>query len=469
MSTKEINEEEKIIFNSLLNFFKTNKNSSDVDKEVDGILEEAITRVFQLEMKKLNFKYNPYRDRLQNDVVMKIIDDPKKTLRGWQKRGKTLEYNGKIVYKKRPRVVYNKAKLFKGLDSDDEEKRLLSCKKMFKTIFHEIEHMIQHDLVEKCVSSKETLMYARDFALKNLMEKNFYKGKNYSEFAIEAAANLKAWGKYSMITGDYEPEIGWRKDVEIGKYFLGEYESDTITGERDKVAITLLDHFIDEENKTYYLDKYPALFKEYNPDGTRKNALQLLQNMVKEEKTIQNEKGITEEERSELLQDSQEMYYELIYYQLENISESKFVDFAKKMDEVGKSDLLMQMLQYMEKEEVMKTNIAHRMVHAKEYLNYKEDDKEKETEEELENKISKEYGIKKDTLLKWEKYRRTIEKNEIQEPKEELEETTSKPQNPYRKVNKITADDIAKCAEKENIEIKEINNLKREIAENERE
>ena len=112
MSIESINEEEKVIFKSLLNFFRTHKYD-EKNKEIDGVLEEAITRIFQLEMKKMGLKYEPGKDNFKNDVVMKIISNPKKTLRGYQRKGATLDFNGKIIARKRPRVVYNKANLYK--------------------------------------------------------------------------------------------------------------------------------------------------------------------------------------------------------------------------------------------------------------------------------------------------------------------------------------------------------------------
>ena len=416
MSRAEINEEEKIIFKSLLKFFETNKYS-DMDKEIDGILEEAISRVFQLEMENLNLKYNPDSNNFKNDIIMKIIDDSKKTIRGNEKSGKKIEFGEKVLYKKKSKIVYNKANLYINLSDEDSKVRLLACKRLFMTIFHEIEHLIQHRLVDQCISSKDTLMYARDFGLKELMRENFCKGKNYLNLSIEASARKKAYEKYMEVMGEYEPEIAFMRDIEEGILYFGEYESNIESGPRDITAIKLLNQIIYDQDRLDILEKYPALYKEYDEEGKRRNAFQLLYRMVKEEKILQEEKGKTKEEKEKLLGDSREMYYELIYIQLENISESDFLEFSKKMDELGKNDLINQMIQYMEKEENKRIRIANKMIYARKCLNYEI----KETAESMEEKIKKEYGVKKDLLLKSEIIRK-FENKSIKYEKQNLKE-----------------------------------------------
>ncbi len=407
MLRHNINEEEKSIFKSLIHFFETHK-FSDMDKEIDGILEETINVVFQLEMKRLNIRYNSDKAYFKNDVIMRIINDCKKNIRGSEKNGKKLEYDSKTIFRKRPRITYNKANLYTNLSDKDTKKRVLACKKIFITIFHEIEHMIQHKLVEQSVSSKNTLMCARDFALKELMGDYFYKGENYIFFAIEVLARKDALERYLEIMGEPEPEIEYMKDLEEGILCFGKYKYNLELAKRDKVAIKLLDKIIYEQDRLDILEKYPALYKEYTVEGKRKNAFQLIYNMVKEEKEIQSKEGISKEEKEMLLNDSREMYYELIYIQLEKISESDFLEFSRTLDELGMSNIFIQMIQYMEKEENRKTKIANKMIKACQYLNIDIN----KTTEGLEKRVRDEYGTKKELLQKLENMRNANRKEE---------------------------------------------------------
>ena len=87
----------------------------------------------------------------------------------------------------------------------------------------------------------------------------------------------------------------------------------------------LFDSTFAPENIKNLMKSLPILKKEYNPDGTRKNAIQLLEDSKIEYQRLQKmhkEGGITKEEYRELVDDCGQMYVELIYKSVERMVES---------------------------------------------------------------------------------------------------------------------------------------------------
>ena len=59
------------------------------------------------------------------------------------------------VYRKNtrpPSITYNIAHLYRGLQSPDVDKRLFTCKTLYQTVFHEIQHHRQELMTKTNVS-----------------------------------------------------------------------------------------------------------------------------------------------------------------------------------------------------------------------------------------------------------------------------------------------------------------------------
>lgn len=324
-----------------MNYFKNNQLNFSDTKLLEK-MQRSITRIFQVEIEELGYSYRPNRDDSQNTFGLAFINDSKKTFRGQCSNGGD-----------RPSITYNIAHLYNDLQSPDVDKRLLACKTLYKTVFHEIQHHRQYLMARTNVSSKDGITYARDFALSGYLEKDWYsrdrKTGNYDAYSIENNANEVGYRQYLETMGLSDKEITDVMNIEQGKFNIARYkanvnswdgqshyESDGLQ-ERDDVTTPILDDIICVRGRTEILKQYPILQKEYNLDGTKKSAIDLIQNMQKEmqELSQKQNQSLSKEDRDRLIRDGQEMYYELIYRQLEKSTPEQIIEIAKQ---IGKDE-----------------------------------------------------------------------------------------------------------------------------------
>ena len=147
--------------------------------------------------------------------------------------------------------------------------------------------------------------------------------------------------------GIVEDEFSYLRDIELGKFNIARYKADVNSWdgqehydskglqERDDVTIPILDNLICEKGKTELLQIYPILQKEYNLDGTKKTAVELIKNLQQEIQAISQNFNITDKEKDKLIKDGQEMYYELIYRQIEKSTPEQISEIAMQ---IGKNE-----------------------------------------------------------------------------------------------------------------------------------
>lgn len=215
-------------------------------------------------------------------------------------------------------------KLYKDLASDDKNVRLEACENIFIALFHEIQHYRQYMLTQSNVSNKNALLYAKEFTAKKILDNKFYSSKyeesNYYELSIENDAYYVGADKYSRIMNDDREDLLEEKEYFKAYFSESKFSVDTSTKdgkkhfkyeglqEKDDALTKILDESITAE----YIEKYPILQKEYNNDGTKKNATQLVNNLLNETNLINN-LAIENKKKEVLIKDTNEMYYELIY------------------------------------------------------------------------------------------------------------------------------------------------------------
>ena len=112
------------------------------------------------------------------------------------------------------------------------------------------------------------------------------------------------------------------------------YESNGLQ-ERDDVTVPILDDLISVRGKTEILREYPILQKEYNLDGTKKSAIDLIKNMKDEIQDISQNSELSNKEKEQLIKDGQEMYYELIYRRIEKGTPEQI---AELVTQIGKDE-----------------------------------------------------------------------------------------------------------------------------------
>lgn len=322
-----------------MNYFKNNQLDFN-DTKLLQKMQNSITRIFQVEIEELGYSYQPNRDDSQNTFGLEFINDSKETF-----RGQCHNSDGKSS------ITYNIARLYSDLQSPDVDKRLLACKTLYKTVFHEIQHHRQYLMARTNVSSKDGLTYARDFALSGYLEKDWYsrdkKTGNYDAYSIENNANEVGYRQYLETMGLSDKEITDLMNIEQGKFNIARYkanvnswdgqshyESDGLQ-ERDDVTVPILDDLICVRCRTEILKQYPILQKEYNLDGTKKSAIDLIKNMQKEIQDISQNQGFSNEDKAKLIRNGQEMYYELIYRQIEKSTPEQIAEIVKQ---IGKDE-----------------------------------------------------------------------------------------------------------------------------------
>ena len=364
-----------------MNYFESNELDFN-DTQLLQRMQNAITRIFQLEIEELGYSYRPDRDDSKNTFELSFINDPQATFRGQHNSGARFE-NGKFI-QGRPSIKYNIAALYEDLQSPDKDKRIFACKTLFKTVFHEIQHHRQYMKTRTNVSSKDGIQYARDFAIKQYLHKDWYssnaKTGNYAAYTIENNANEVGYSQFLETLGREDSEVANLRDIERGKFNISRYKADVDSWdgqqhydsnglqERDDVTVPILDSLIGEKGRTEILQMYPILQKEYNLDGTKKTAVELIQNMQQEIQKITQNKTLTDKDKKRLIQDSQQMYYDLIYRQIEKSTPEQISQIAMKIGKEESKKLFSDMSHHFQCELESRLGQSARMASAQEKM-----------------------------------------------------------------------------------------------------
>lgn len=368
------NEIQKNEIHSWLKYFQNN-NLNENDEEVIKKIQDSITKIFKAEIEELGYKFEP-NDQEKSDIILNMINDASKPKSGSHEYRKRVKFNGDVE-KDKSRITYNIHPISARLKSQNIETRLTACKEMFKDVFHEIEHECQWRMIDLGISNKEALMYARDYALQNWLNKDFcsfdIETGNYERLAVESDANEIGYKKYLNLIGENDKKTESLRDAETVKKGLGMYKINTTSfdggsrynshglKERDDISDEILDDLICNRKFTDILKMCPILTKEYNIDGTKRNSLELINNMNSEIKQISENSVINDKEKIEITQDIKEMYYELIYRMLEKEEPNQLMQTKNKIGNEKSKRIFEDMSKYFQKEKDSKIKISEKM------------------------------------------------------------------------------------------------------------
>jgi len=258
---------------------------------------------------------------------------------------------GEVIY----RVMVNPVGIYL---SDFSQKKEDTITQMFITSYHEMRHVYQDRMIEENkLPNFEVLLWAREVAIHQEYEE--YYNENYSAMTIERDARiaskeqtLSALKKYSSKSYTLKKDQ-LIKEIEEDKLVsdLSVHKFLNIKNTRDNMTKRMVDLIVKE--KPNYIERFPALNREYNSDGTRKDTIQLLalekefrnemnsyQNELYREQVNDREFKIVQDLLNQASNEGIRFFDELLYLSLEkkdqqyisNICNSLYIDDMKRID-----------------------------------------------------------------------------------------------------------------------------------------
>ena len=333
MNIQEKCDEQRIILNDIFNSLKSSKTINK--KYLSAFLFKKIQDIFSLEMEFYGLEYN--RTSKKNaDVDLLFITDYESKNAGTFSYKDIIKNN--IVVGKLPTVEINMAYYLEGLSSSDRNQRLLACRGMLETLFHEIRHFRQHMLIDSNYSSKSNLRNAKEFALNRVSQDYQYVYENnHDSYAIESDADFNSLVKAMSISEYNAKKENIAKVKKCNRDMCTLVIEDSgrrLVVDRDEYIDGKIHDFIVNKKMTSLLSNNPYLLKEYNSDCTVKSLTELIDNMhleIHEAEKIEDQK-----DKSIILDDTVEMYYELIYKRLKANDPFELFDAVNKY---GKTEI----------------------------------------------------------------------------------------------------------------------------------
>ena len=322
----EIEDKIKELIDYFFDYAKRNKMSSESEED-KSIVKDTLTEIFNLELElygispdEVELVFDSEEDHSGNFSFNRVYDEKQK----------------KYVDKK-AQISINLEVPFEYMDFGTRS-RLYSCKGLLNTLLHEIEHLIQYKRYIMNVSSPDNLMFAKEFLYSDVLDGDIRKlyDDNHDSFSIESDAK----GKSSSVLCDFLDfnRISSIQNVSIRNvdYHLSSLIviNDGIRFKYDKTDY--INYKTDSiiENNLELLDKFPIFKKEYNSDGKKKTIRELIESMYRELSKITS-LDLTDDDKTYLISDMCNMYYELIYRRL-LIKDSKEIESA--INSVGKDN-----------------------------------------------------------------------------------------------------------------------------------
>lgn len=342
MTIEAIRELEQQEINKVLNHFESNLLTNDEDKQ---LIKDALFKVFKCEISiiddKIKFDESDPLSSSKNDVLF-CLRETDIDMGGIPDRVSLGKYKTANFT---PSIELNLDYIFENLHSEKPEYRKYICQRLFIALFHELRHYEQDLLMNKCISSKETLLNAKDNIL-GLYFPNFYSD-NYYSLAVENDATAAATRTYQEIMGDdfYFKALGCihQCEAETGIYkatFQGHIEDEEnkefeITGTRELVSSFLIDSIIKNKNIPDIFEHYPILLKQYNLDFTKIPIPELMSNMKSELEFLSGLDFLKNEEKEYMISEAKLMYCQML---LDSFSTTPPNEMSNVVEQIGQDD-----------------------------------------------------------------------------------------------------------------------------------
>lgn len=336
-----------------------NKKIDINNSEEISYIKETIKNVARLEIEEMGGKLDGDEKEEENVIKLEFTNNLKENVIGAHefKNEFEMEY---------AEININIAKLIKELSSDDSEVRKKACFLCFHALFHEIQHERQRMLTKLNISSKYSILFAKEFVLKTILENEFYEKENYDRFAVEIDAKTVGLTQLIDLMKIEDEEFLNNKELHEIEFILSRYKKDA-KNKYSNNSIKFQDE-IDREDlfeeivltglvNEDVLWKYPILKKEYKTKYyggiERKSTLELIKGLEDEIAEISSLKQASDEEKNILINSIKDMYYHMIFRSMqkdmpENVEKfilsdnrkmNPIVEYYKIIEYMGKDGL----------------------------------------------------------------------------------------------------------------------------------
>ena len=328
----EILRQEKEVFKKMVMYAKSHAQNGEFDindSENFKNISYLLTQLFKLEAYsrgKVPILASEFIEDFDNKNKMYLI----LTEKGDAKRKTSINTND---------ISESADNVFLNLKKPESKKPDEYVAQLVTILFHELDHCLEAEMAHTEVSNLETLVHSESNALSDLAKiygysynpsvgdkdivneiVQFYRAY-HDAFLYENHANITGAKKteelaLNCVNLDTQAkqwlQSFWKRN---SNYRLDVRMHEEIISKFDKLA--------KPEHKRFFMAKYPILKKEYNPDGTRKNAFQMAysqQEEIKKMKEIRAKGLISTEEYNEMYEDCNKMYSYLIGRELFKIA-----------------------------------------------------------------------------------------------------------------------------------------------------
>lgn len=303
--------EEGAIIDRILKYYRDSNDTIEQKKET---IQQLLFEILKIEADSIGYSVTMQKNGLeqydfQNDEKIDLIflSDDKRPA-GDHVTPVMIDSTDNPKYGA-PYIVVNTS-VFEDIPSIGSVARLI------RTALHEMQHVKQFSRVKQNETNRETLNFAREYALTKLasfpgdfrakFDKLYHS--NHGKFLIESDAD-----EYAIMT--------LFESSNHGNYFLPQLTQSlnqeyihAKEGAFNPEFSDYLDDLLSENVDEYLIKMFPALGIEFNPDGTKKTAEQLVSDLTAK---LVASKQLPESEQEESRTSYKDLYFHLIYRAVE--------------------------------------------------------------------------------------------------------------------------------------------------------
>ncbi len=351
---EEYEQKIKELIQNFINYTKENKLTKDNKEAYTQIIKDYIYKLIRLKGENIGFECEISNKELSDEEIEQYKNNT--IILKFFSSSKSINSATHLVLKNDDSITIaeieiNLDDIYLDLNKNKELTRIKKAEEITKIVFHELRHYEQELLLSTGISNNSLMKIAKEQILTQYLEEKWYN-KNYCKLLIEIDAEKSALENINMINGQYNENLKILEEIEyFSKYKLknesedGEIKIKSKYREilREKAQEEILDYLICDLKEEEILTYFPYLKKVYNSDCTKKSVNELILNMKEEIYEIIKNGVLSPEEKDILIKDAEEMYYELIYAQLNKMTYSELdimtnqgIDIEKLLNKIKK-------------------------------------------------------------------------------------------------------------------------------------